>query len=43
MASGKTTVGRAVAQRLGWEFLDFDAEIERRVGTSVAEIFAARG
>ena len=40
---GKTTVGRAVAERLGWPFLDFDAEIERREGCSVAELFARRG
>ena len=43
MASGKTTVGRAVARRLGWEVLDFDAEIERRVGMSVAQVFSERG
>lgn len=41
--SGKTTVGRAVAARLGRPFLDFDEEIVRREGKSVAEIFAQRG
>lgn len=41
--SGKTTVGRAVAEKLGRSFLDFDAEIERREMASVAEIFASRG
>ena len=41
--SGKTTVGRAVAERLGRGFLDFDAEIERRAGRTVAEIFASEG
>lgn len=41
--SGKSTVGRAVADALGRNFLDFDAEIARRAGISVAEIFAARG
>ncbi len=41
--SGKSTVGRAVAQRLSRPFLDFDAEIERREGLSVARIFAERG
>ena len=40
---GKTAVGRAVAERLGRPFLDFDAEIERREGKSVSEIFAERG
>jgi shikimate kinase len=41
--SGKTTVGRAVAARLGRPFLDFDEEIERRAGRSVADIFALQG
>ncbi len=41
--SGKSTVGRAVAEALGRNFLDFDTEIERRQGTSIAEVFAARG
>ena len=41
--SGKSTVGRAVAKRLSRPFLDFDAEIERREGMSVARLFAERG
>jgi hypothetical protein len=41
--SGKSTVGRAVASRLSRPFLDFDAELERRVGTSVARMFAEEG
>lgn len=41
--SGKTTVGRAVADRLGWRFVDADDEIERRAGRSIREIFAAEG
>jgi shikimate kinase len=41
--SGKSTVGLAVAERLGRAFLDFDVEIERREGRSVAEIFAEKG
>jgi shikimate kinase len=43
MASGKSTVGREVARRLGWTFLDFDEEIERRRGSSISEIFATEG
>lgn len=43
MGAGKTTVGRILAERLGWRFLDFDEEIERRAGASVAEIFRALG
>ena len=41
--AGKTSVGRAVAEQLDRRFLDFDAEIERREGVSVAEIFASSG
>jgi shikimate kinase len=41
--SGKSTVGRLVAARLGAPFLDLDAEIERREGRSVGAIFALSG
>jgi shikimate kinase len=41
--AGKTTVGRMTAERLGIPFLDFDEEIERREGRSVAELFARHG
>ena len=41
--SGKSTVGRAVAERLGRPFMDFDREIERREGATVAQLFADRG
>jgi shikimate kinase len=41
--SGKTSVGRALAARLSRQFLDFDEEIERREGRSVASIFADPG
>lgn len=43
MASGKTTVGRLVARELGWRFADADAEVERRTGSTIPEIFARRG
>lgn len=43
MASGKTTVGRALATELALPFLDLDAEIERAAGRSVRELFAAEG
>jgi shikimate kinase len=43
MGTGKTTVGRALAQRLGMRLIDSDAEIERRAGMPIAEIFATRG
>ena len=40
---GKTTVGQGIASRLRRPFLDFDREIERREGATVAEIFAEKG
>ena len=40
---GKTTIGKAVARRLGRPFLDFDREIERRSGMEVREIFRLKG
>jgi shikimate kinase len=43
MASGKSTVGRLLAQRLGWSFVDTDEEIEAAEGTAIAEIFETRG
>ena len=41
--AGKSTVGEALARRLGRPFLDLDAEIVRREGRSIAEIFARLG
>lgn len=43
MGSGKTTIGRGLARRLGLRFIDMDTEVERRTGMSVAEFFSARG
>src|SRR5690349_15500372 len=43
MGAGKTTVGRCLAKKLGWKFLDLDEEIERREGRAVAEIFKTDG
>lgn len=43
MAAGKTTVGRLLARALGWDFLDFDDEIARIEGRTVAEIFRHDG
>lgn len=40
MGAGKTTVGKALAARLGWKFCDLDQVIEQREGKSVAAIFA---
>src|SRR4051794_13741079 len=41
--SGKSTVGRLLAARLGWAFADADEELEARAGRSVADVFAAEG
>ncbi len=43
MGTGKTTTGRAVAAKLGFQALDSDHEIERLTGKSVARIFAEEG
>ena len=43
MGAGKTTVGRMLAERMGWEFLDLDAYIESRTGLTVPQIFATQG
>ena len=43
MGSGKTTVGRELAARLGWSFLDSDSLVEASTGATVAELFATRG
>jgi shikimate kinase len=43
MGVGKSTVGPLVAERLGWDFLDMDEQLEERLGMSVAEYFRARG
>jgi shikimate kinase len=43
MAAGKTSVGRALARRLDWKFLDIDELIEHQEHLTVAEIFARHG
>lgn len=41
--AGKSTVGAMVAKKLARTYLDFDAEIERREGMPIAQIFGERG
>ncbi len=43
MGSGKTTIGRLLAGRLGWGFTDLDDEIESAHQTTISEIFQSRG
>jgi shikimate kinase len=43
MASGKSSVGRELARRLQWQFVDLDARIESRERQSVSHIFLSKG
>lgn len=43
MGCGKTTVGRTLAARLGYAFLDLDQWLERRHGRSIRQIFQESG
>ena len=43
MGSGKTTVGRALARRIGYRFIDSDREIEERCGVDIPTIFEYEG
>ena len=42
-ASGKTTVGKIIAERLGRRFVDTDEEIVRLTGSSISDIFKEEG
>jgi shikimate kinase len=41
--TGKSTVARLLAGRLGWDWLDADAVLEQRAGRSIRELFAGEG
>ncbi len=41
--SGKSTVVRLLAHELGWDWLDADAELEKRYGQSIRAVFAREG
>lgn len=43
MGAGKSSIGRRLATRLGFDFLDADIEIEKAAGATIPEIFAEHG
>lgn len=43
MGSGKSAIGRVVADRLGRRFVDLDAEVESAAGASIEDLFAEGG
>jgi len=43
MGAGKSTVGRMLAARCGFEFVDCDRELEQRAGASISTIFELEG
>jgi shikimate kinase len=42
-ATGKSTVGKIVAEQLGYTFLDTDIELTRQLGASIADIVTLHG
>jgi shikimate kinase len=43
MGAGKTTIGHAIAERLGRRFADTDTELERWTGRTIPELFVSEG
>ncbi|MFM7323171.1 MAG: shikimate kinase [Armatimonadota bacterium] len=43
MGCGKSTLGRLLAERLGWRFVDTDRVVEAAAGMTIAEIFTESG
>jgi shikimate kinase len=43
MGAGKSTIGRLLAARLSWNFLDLDTHLEQRTGTTIPQLFRDHG
>jgi shikimate kinase len=43
MGAGKSTIGRLLAARLNWQFLDLDAHLESRTGATIPQLFERHG
>jgi shikimate kinase len=43
MGAGKSTIGRLLADRLDWQFLDLDAHLEARTGATIPQLFERHG
>lgn len=43
MGSGKTTIGKSLAEELGWSFADIDDDIEETAGMAIPRIFEEKG
>jgi shikimate kinase len=43
MGAGKSTIGRLLAERIGWKFLDLDAHLESRTNATIPELFERHG